>query len=137
MINTVLKLALAIGLLAAAGPLSATEIPVPTQTEWAAVKKTVDLPNGMKLAYSEMGDVEGMPLLLIHGYTDNSRSWSLLAPYLKNRHVYAIDLRGHGKSSARNAATPWRSIRPIIKRQSTSNSGSSSMSIGPLYRLIK
>ncbi|WKL27786.1 alpha/beta fold hydrolase (plasmid) [Sinorhizobium meliloti] len=100
MTTTILKLALAVGLLFAAGPGFATEIPVPTQTEWAAAKKTVDLPNGIKLAYSEMGNVEGKPLLLIHGYTDNSRSWSLVAPYLKNHHIYAIDLRGHGKSSA-------------------------------------
>ena len=47
-----------------------------------------------------MGNPEGVPLLLIHGFTDNSRSWSLIAPYLKDRHIYAIDLRGHGESSA-------------------------------------
>ncbi|MGE3307624.1 MAG: alpha/beta fold hydrolase, partial [Rhizobiaceae bacterium] len=46
------------------------------------------------------GNSDGKPTLLIHGYTDNSRSWSLLAPYLKDRHLFAIDLRGHGKSSA-------------------------------------
>lgn len=81
-------------------PLWAAEIAVPSQADWAAAKKTVELPNGVTLAYSEMGNSEGEPLLLIHGYTDNSRSWSLVAPYLKNRHIYAIDLRGHGKSSA-------------------------------------
>ena len=98
--NNILKLTLAMSLLVIAGPGLANEIPVPTQTEWAAAKKTVDLPNGIKLAYSEMGNSEGTPLLLIHGYTDNSRSWSLVAPYLKKHHIYAIDLRGHGKSSA-------------------------------------
>ena len=40
------------------------------------------------------------PILLIHGYTDNSRSWSLVAPYLKTHRLLAIDLRGHGKSDA-------------------------------------
>ena len=40
------------------------------------------------------------PTLLIHGYTDNSRSWSLVAPYMKKRRLLAIDLRGHGKSDA-------------------------------------
>ncbi len=49
----------------------------------SAAKKSVELPNGVTLAYAEMGDSEGKPLLLIHGYTDNSRSWSLVAPYLK------------------------------------------------------
>nr|WP_256439141.1 alpha/beta hydrolase [Rubellimicrobium arenae] len=36
----------------------------------------------------------------MHGYTDNSRSWSLLAPHLGGRHIYAVDLRGHGGSDA-------------------------------------
>lgn len=47
-----------------------------------------------------MGNSEGKPTLLIHGYTDNSRSWSLVAPFLKDRRLIAIDLRGHGRSDA-------------------------------------
>ncbi|BCH21667.1 alpha/beta fold hydrolase [Mesorhizobium sp. L-8-3] len=90
----------AIGLALSAGYGHTAEVPVPSQTDWAAAKKTVSLSNGVTLAYSEMGNTDGQPLLLIHGYTDNSRSWSLIAPYLKNFHIYAIDLRGHGKSSA-------------------------------------
>lgn len=79
---------------------AAADIPIPSQAEWADAKKTVELPNGQSIAYVEMGNPEGKPVLLIHGYTDNSRSWSLLAPYLKDRHLFAIDLRGHGKSGA-------------------------------------
>lgn len=94
------NLVAAIGLALAATGAPAAEMPVPSQAEWAAAKKSVELPNGVTLAYAEMGDSEGKPLLLIHGYTDNSRSWSLVAPYLKGFHIYAIDLRGHGKSSA-------------------------------------
>jgi len=90
---------LALGALAPAAAL-AEEIPVPSQAEWAAAKKTVKLANGLTMAYVEMGDTEGKPALLIHGYTDNSRSWSLIAPYLKHRRLLAIDLRGHGKSDA-------------------------------------
>ena len=41
-----------------------------------------------------------MPVLLLHGYTDNSRSWSLLAPHLAGRRLIALDLRGHGGSAA-------------------------------------
>ena len=78
----------------------ADEIPVPTQAEWADAKKTIKLANGITLAYVEMGDTQGPPTLLIHGYTDNSRSWSLIAPYLKSHRLLAIDLRGHGKSDA-------------------------------------
>ena len=98
--KTIVKMGLALSLLITAAPGFAKEIPVPNQAEWAAAKKTIELPNGIELAYSEMGDADGKPLLLIHGYSDNSRSWSLVAPYLTKFHIYAIDLRGHGKSSA-------------------------------------
>ncbi|MGV3549614.1 alpha/beta fold hydrolase [Rhizobium sp.] len=92
--------AFACAVLAQSVSARAEQIPIPTQAEWATQKKTVDLGNGVTLGYSEMGNSEGKPLLLIHGFTDNSRSWSLVVPYLKNRHIFAIDLRGHGKSSA-------------------------------------
>ncbi|MBX3569545.1 MAG: alpha/beta hydrolase [Rhizobiaceae bacterium] len=75
-------------------------IAVPSQSGWADAKKRVALPNGVSLAYVEMGAPDGPPTLLIHGYTDNSRSWSLIAPHLMKRRLLAIDLRGHGKSDA-------------------------------------
>lgn len=100
MFRKLAPLGAALGLLLSASNLWAEDIPVPSQAGWAGAKKTVNLPNGITMAYSEMGDSEGDPLVLIHGYSDNSRSWSLLAPYLTERHIYAIDLRGHGKSSA-------------------------------------
>jgi len=78
----------------------ATDIPIPAQADWANAKRTVQLASGLTLAYVEMGNTDGPPTLLIHGYTDNSRSWSLLAPHLKARRLLAIDLRGHGKSDA-------------------------------------
>lgn len=55
---------------------------------------------GLELAYVEVGPAEGQPVLLLHGYTDNSRSWSLLAPRLGERRLIALDLRGHGASDA-------------------------------------
>lgn len=81
-------------------PAIADAVPVPTQDEWVSAKKYVDLPDGTTLAYVEMGPGEGEPVLLLHGYTDNSRSWSLLAPYLEGRRLIAMDLRGHGNSDA-------------------------------------
>lgn len=103
MTSILLKAALALsfaGMLAMPTIVTAEEIPVPSQVDWAGTKQTVKLANGISIAYVEMGDTEGKPTLLIHGYTDNSRSWSLLAPYLKDRRLIAIDLRGHGKSDA-------------------------------------
>lgn len=72
---------------------------IPTQEEWADSKKKIVLPNGITLAYVDFGDSFGQPLLMIHGYTDNSRTWSLNAPYLTGRRLLAIDLRGHGQST--------------------------------------
>lgn len=75
---------------------------IPSQQDWTAAKRQVALPDGPTLAYVEMGNPAGKPLLLIHGYTDNSRSWSLLAPYLdpEEHRIIAVDLRGHGGSDA-------------------------------------
>lgn len=76
---------------------------IPSQADWDGARKRIALPDGgPTLAYVEMGDPAGKPLLLIHGYTDNSRSWSLLAPYLhpESRRIIAVDLRGHGASDA-------------------------------------
>lgn len=82
------------------GPASAEEIAIPSQDEWDSARQMSTLPSGQTIAFVEMGDTEGDPLVLIHGYTDNSRSWSLLAPELADRHIFAVDLRGHGASDA-------------------------------------
>ena len=77
---------------AVAGPID--------QAGWAERKRTVALPNGIRLAYVELGNPEGTPLLLLHGYTDSSRVWTILAPYLEDHRVLIPDQRGHGASSA-------------------------------------
>jgi pimeloyl-ACP methyl ester carboxylesterase len=41
------------------------------------------------------------PLLFVHGYTCDSHDWSWQIPhFVKNHRVIAVDLRGHGRSSA-------------------------------------
>ncbi|MBZ9657362.1 alpha/beta fold hydrolase [Phyllobacterium lublinensis] len=63
------------------------------------LKRTAELANGLRLSYVEMGDPNGVPVLLLHGFTDSARSWSLIAPYLATGfRVVAPDLRGHGQS---------------------------------------
>lgn len=82
-------------------PTLARAEPTPiAQSSWAGLKKKVTLPSGLQLAYVELGDPAGEPLLLLHGYTDTSRSWSLVAPYLKHYRLLIPDLRGHGASDA-------------------------------------
>lgn len=78
-----------------AAPASAVD-----QAQWNSKKKSVTLPNGLKMAYVEAGDPRGEPLLLLHGYTDSSRSWSLVAPYLAKYRLLMPDQRGHGSTDA-------------------------------------
>jgi len=68
------------------------------QSKWTGLKQKVDLPNGQMLKYVELGDKKAPPVVLLHGYTDNSRSWSLTVPYLENYRLLMIDQRGHGDS---------------------------------------
>jgi pimeloyl-ACP methyl ester carboxylesterase len=65
-----------------------------------ASKKSVALPNGQTLAYIDIGERSGPPLVLIHGYTDNARDWVPMLPYLPKRdRLILVDIRGHGQSS--------------------------------------
>ncbi|SFP33186.1 Pimeloyl-ACP methyl ester carboxylesterase [Mesorhizobium sp. NFR06] len=66
------------------------------QDAWAGRKKVIDV-GGLDLAYVEIASAEP-PLVLVHGFTDTSRSFSLLAPYLSGRRLIIPDLRGHGAS---------------------------------------
>ena len=97
------KLAAALLIAAFASPAAASAAAEPrpvVQQEWQGLKKKVTLPNGVALAYVELGDPEGPPLLLLHGYTDSSRSWSLLATHLGRFRLIIPDQRGHGSSDA-------------------------------------
>ena len=81
------------------GGASALAMPI-DQSSWTSLKKEVRLSNGLRLNYVELGNPEGEPLLLLHGYTDSSRSWSLTAPYLGHYRLLIPDQRGHGGSDA-------------------------------------
>ena len=67
--------------------------------EFDGMKKVVLLPNSMHLAYIDMGNPKGPPVVLIHGYTDNARDWVPLIPYLSKKfRLIVVDIRGHGRS---------------------------------------
>ncbi len=96
-----LRIALALLLFVFASIGGGTAIAAPVdQAGWSSLKKDVRLPNGVRLAYIELGNPKGPPLLLLHGYTDSSRSWSLVAPYLQNYRLLIPDQRGHGAADA-------------------------------------
>jgi len=93
--------ALALGSPAVAAPAAASAPALPmTLEDFERAKHTAHLPNGITLGYAEFGDPHGRPVVLIHGYTDNSRDWLPMIPYLaKGERVIALDIRGHGASS--------------------------------------
>ncbi len=54
----------------------------------------------LKLHYTDWGNPDAPPLLLIHGGRDHCRSWDWVAQQLRHDwHVMAPDLRGHGDSA--------------------------------------
>ena len=99
-----IKVALAmlslVGATLAAPAIARAEAQVIEQAAWPAMKKKVTLASGLTLAYVELGNPTGPPLLLLHGYTDSSRTWSLVAPYLGKYRLLMPDQRGHGASDA-------------------------------------
>jgi non-heme chloroperoxidase len=88
-------IALALGLMAV--PASGADL----QETWSGNKKTVDLPTGVTIKYIEEGPQNAPPLILLHGLTDSSRSWSMSVPHLaESYHVLVLDQRGHGDSES-------------------------------------
>jgi pimeloyl-ACP methyl ester carboxylesterase/tetratricopeptide (TPR) repeat protein len=60
---------------------------------------SIDLPHRTRLEYVEQGDASGIPVILLHGYSDSRRSYELVLPHLPpSLHVFAITQRGHGNS---------------------------------------
>ncbi|HYC46634.1 MAG TPA: alpha/beta fold hydrolase, partial [Burkholderiales bacterium] len=56
--------------------------------------------NGGTLTYVEQGASGGVPVVLLHGYTDSWRSFEPLLPHLPSTlRVFALTQRGHGSSS--------------------------------------
>ena len=59
----------------------------------------VSLKTGVRLRYAYQGDANGEPVILLHGYTDSSVSYSTVLPLLDRKYrVYVLDQRGHGDS---------------------------------------
>lgn len=73
--------------------------------------------NGMSFAAQEWGDPTQLPVLALHGWLDNAASFFALAPRLKNLHIVALDMAGHGQSDHRSgqmAYTPWDDINDVF-----------------------
>jgi pimeloyl-ACP methyl ester carboxylesterase len=84
---------------AVAGSLVALAVitPVPAQPRIAIDSRFADV-NGTRLHYLVAG--KGNPVILLHGYAQNSHMWRpLIAELAKTNTVIAPDLRGFGQSS--------------------------------------
>lgn len=59
----------------------------------------IKLENGVRLRYAEQGNKEALPVILLHGYSDSSFSYSRVMLLMDARYrVFALDQRGHGES---------------------------------------
>ena len=59
---------------------------------------TAVLPNGLRLEYLEQGDPTGVPVILLHGYTDSRRSWDRILPMLPSSlRVFALTSPERGR----------------------------------------
>ncbi len=63
--------------------------------------------HGMSFSAQQWGDPEGMPVLALHGWLDNSATFSRLAPLLEGINLVALDMAGHGLSDHRLGVVPY------------------------------
>lgn len=62
--------------------------------------KTIQLSTGVELEYAERGNSNGIPVILLHGFTDSWKSFESVMPHLPSElHVFSLSQRGHGSSS--------------------------------------
>jgi pimeloyl-ACP methyl ester carboxylesterase len=77
---------------------------------------SVRLSTGITMAYVEVGPQRGPAVILLHGLTDSSRSWSLAMRELHalrpDLHIFALDQRGQGGSSL----PQWSACRETPER---------------------
>lgn len=60
-----------------------------------------------------LGNPQGEPLLMLHGWLDNSASFNPIAPFLAQYHIVAIDLPGHGHSDHLALDNPYHFIDSV------------------------
>lgn len=61
---------------------------------------SIELPGGPRLDYVEQGERSGVPVVLLHGYTDSWRSFEPVLPHLPSElRAFALTQRGHGDSA--------------------------------------
>jgi len=78
---------------------SSTTVPRAKNSRLEGREIRIPVPSGY-IAGLEWGPSEGKPVLALHGWLDNAKSFQPLIPFLPPElHIVAIDLPGHGFSS--------------------------------------
>ncbi|MFL5561978.1 MAG: alpha/beta fold hydrolase [Gemmatimonadaceae bacterium] len=69
----------------------------------------ITLPSGERIFVAECGPVDGIPVLLCHGWAACVYGWSGTLPVLAaaGYRAIAVDLRGHGRSDGHDPATSY------------------------------
>ncbi|HEY8519803.1 MAG TPA: alpha/beta fold hydrolase [Gammaproteobacteria bacterium] len=73
---------------------------------------------GLTLAAQEWGPPDGLPVLAVHGWLDNSGSFDRLAPLLEGCRVVAVDLAGQGRSDFRSPDASyllWQDVADLLE----------------------
>lgn len=95
--------------LAAACAVGAAERPEATADH--PVAKTIKLASGVQLQYVAQGYNDGIPVILLHGYSDSWHSWDRLLPMLPQQlRVYAYSQRGHGVSDRPDSGYTFKDL---------------------------
>ena len=79
--------------------------------------KVVRTPS-LDIAYEERGPADGAPVILLHGFPDDPRTWDGVAPplALAGYRTIAPYLRGYGPTRFRDAATPRSGQQAAVGR---------------------
>ena len=59
--------------------------------------------NDLTISAQKFGQTSSNKYICLHGWLDNSASFSLLSSHLKDAEIISLDLAGHGRSSHRSA----------------------------------
>ena len=77
--------------------------------------KSIKLDNGENYSYREVGENDKI-ILLIHGNMTSSKHWDVVVEKLKHAyHVYALDLRGFGRSTYHQKINSLKDFSEDIK----------------------
>ncbi|HEY7884092.1 MAG TPA: alpha/beta fold hydrolase, partial [Cellvibrionaceae bacterium] len=72
---------------------------------------------GLDISAQQWGETGGKPVLALHGWLDNSASFTALAPLLNGLEFIALDMAGHGQSAHRPGTAPyniWEDVAEVL-----------------------